>query len=113
MGLRLVLQYSRSMRDGGKVSGRVVHVNDKDAVVNVADQFDKVEFSQMLRIFSNYVKADPGMTCGFQRIDKPGFPITEWAPVHVEQLRNDPEQAIAELSTVRTVTYDMRKKEQE
>ena len=110
---RLVLQYSRSLRDGGRCTGRVIHMDEQDVVDHVFDQFDREEFSQMLRIFANCMKVSPHARPCFQRIDKPGFPITEWAPAHVEQLRDDPDRAIAELSEVKTVTYDMRTKKEE
>ena len=113
MSYRLVLQYKRSMRDGGRCTGQVSHVDAKDVVVGVLDHFDLVEFPQMLRIFANCMKASPSSPCCFQRIDKVGFPITEWAPAHVEQLRNDTDKAIAELSEIKTVTYDMRKRKDE
>jgi hypothetical protein len=110
---RLVLQYSRNIRDGGRVSGRVVFVDDNDDVVSVEDQFELVEFPQMIRSFANFAKAHPNAQCFFQRIDKLGFPITAWSAQHVEQFRSDPEKVVAELSAVRTVTVDTRNKEQE
>ena len=105
---RLVLQYTRFMQQGGKCSGQLVVADDKGKTLQVLERFDLVEFPQMLRLFAVRVQANPGMECCFQRTDTPGFPITPWAPAHVEQLRNDPEQAIAELSEIKKVTYDMR-----
>jgi len=112
---RLVLQYSRSMRDGGKASGQIVTMNDGDEEVMQSHfDFKQMEFEEMLRNFAMAVQRYPDRSCFFQRVDKPGFPVTEWAPAHVEQFRTDPDKAVKELSEIKTVTYDMRKgKDQE
>jgi hypothetical protein len=110
---RLVLRYARFIKQEGRCSGQLDWVDAEGTTIQLIAKFDMVEFPEMLRIFATHVQANPGIECCFQRTDKPGFPITPWAPNHIEQFRTDPEQTIAELSAIKTVTYDMRKKEQE
>jgi len=111
--VRLVLRYSRSLRDGGRASGDIVLMDDQDRHPPAIDTFLRVEFSEMLMRYAIQAQRHPDAVCCYQRTDKPGFKIAEWAPAHVEQLRENPKEAVAELSAIRTVTYDMRSKKKE
>lgn len=109
----LVLQYRRRLADGGKVSGQVVFVDDDGNVLFEVCSFNQVGHADMIELYSRAVIANPDARCCFQRIDQPGFPITDWSGPDIEQMRNDPAKAIEDLSAIRQVTYDMRAKTEE
>lgn len=106
--MKLALLYSRNMRNGGNCTGCIVDMDDMEVPVRQLAVFTDVSFSAMLHLYANQAKKHADSTCVFQRTDKPGFPLTLWSAVDADRLRNDTDAAVADLSEIRNVTYDMR-----
>ena len=112
--MKLVLRYSRNIRNAGCCTGSIAVLDAADNAVGTdLVVFTDIEFAAMLHLYATWVKQFPDHRCMFQRTDKAGFPLTDWAPTDAELLRSNTDKIVADLSQIRNVTYDMRPNKEE